>query len=507
MSESTDVTSDAVLVPPLPTDCTIEPASDLRSLAQGRILIGGAPLTITRLSDAGGALVSGWFAGAPISDNPKHQALARRLLRAGMAHTTPSHHSVDPGRLSVIIPVKDDQAGLDATLEALLGHEVHAGAEAEADLALSSLVVVDDGSAPLAQIADHGPGVSVLRHERALGPGQARQAGLRLIKSEPTGSDLVAFIDAGVLVTASDLLQLAAAFDDPAVVAAAPRVASIAADNLVARFDLNRSPLDLGPGQSLVGPGRHVPYVPSACLVVRADRLEEAGGFDPALRYGEDVDLVWRLAALGDVVYLPSVVVQHPARPTLASMARQRRSYGSAAAPLAVRHGEAVAPVKISPWSALVFLLAIAGRPVVALATAAGTALALRPKIEPLPDLTAEAFLLTARGHWYGGLSVLTATVRAWSPIVALGWLIMPSQRRRLATVVAAAFARRLLDGPKAPADAVRDVALGAVDDLAYCTGVWEGVVKQRSRTALAALAPALSSWPKPGAGGSKPPS
>ena len=43
-----------------------------------------------------------------------------------------------------------------------------------------------------------------------------------------------------------------------------------------------------------------VSYVPTAALLVRRaalDSVTPGGGavFDPALRYGEDVDLVWRL--------------------------------------------------------------------------------------------------------------------------------------------------------------------------------------------------------------------
>ncbi len=479
--------------PPLPTGSTLEPTPDLRLLSKGRILIGGAPFTITRLSGAGASLVTGWFAGHPVSHNPKHQVLARRLIRSGMAQPRYPDDADDDhddlAQLTVIIPVKDDQSGLEATLRSLV--------DPDGQHRFAAIVVIDDGSQPPLRVssfddcADHSPVIS-LRNERAAGPGQARQRGLDLARSE-----LVAFVDAGVVATAADLAQLASTFRDPATVAVAPRVASTADDHLVARFDQTRSPLDLGPGRSLVGPGRHVTYAPSACLLVKRSALERVGGFDPALRYGEDVDLVWRLGAIGEVWYQPSVTVHHPSRPDLVAMARQRRSYGSAAGPLAARHGDVVAPVRISPWSALVFALTASGRPLTALTAASGTALALRPKIAPLPDLTIEAFMLTGRGHWYGGLSILTATVRAWSPLLLVGGVLFPSQRRRLASVALAAFARRLLDGPRSPADAIRDVTLGAVDDLSYCAGVWEGVIKNPSADAAKALLPAMMSWPK----------
>ena len=75
--------------------------------------------------------------------------------------------------------------------------------------------------------------------------------------------------------------------------------------------------------------------------------VREAGGFDPALRYGEDVDLIWRLAADGRVIrYDPSIVVRHRPRPGWRAWFRQRIAYGSSAASLAERHGEAMAPAR-----------------------------------------------------------------------------------------------------------------------------------------------------------------
>jgi GT2 family glycosyltransferase len=73
-----------------------------------------------------------------------------------------------------------------------------------------------------------------------------------------------------------------------------------------------------------------VPYVPSAALIVRTPVR-----FDEQLRYGEDVDLIWRLKDEGHrVVYDPSVVVLHHERDTL----RRTFRYGTSAAPLAARH-------------------------------------------------------------------------------------------------------------------------------------------------------------------------
>jgi len=163
------------------------------------------------------------------------------------------------------------------------------------------VIVVDDGSAR--------PIPGAIRRERCGGPAAARNTGL-----EHATTELVAFLDADTLPPPDWIERLAGHFDDPRVKAVAPRIRAA---------NRRRSPLDLGPD-------RTVPYVPSAALIVRTPVH-----FDERLRYGEDVDLVWRLLDEGHrVVYDPSVVVLHHERHVL----RRRFAYGTSATPLAARH-------------------------------------------------------------------------------------------------------------------------------------------------------------------------
>ncbi|MEL6982153.1 MAG: glycosyltransferase, partial [Actinomycetota bacterium] len=159
---------------PLDAQCHIEPSPDLRSIDDGRILIGGAPLRILRLRTGGAELIRGWFAGQPIDDQPAHHDLARRLERNGMATIRwpePAVGSPRP-RTAVIIPSHNDQDELHRTLAT--------GITAWAD----ETIVVDDGSTP--PLGPLGPQVTVLRQDRPGGPGSARQRGL-----EATSADVV----------------------------------------------------------------------------------------------------------------------------------------------------------------------------------------------------------------------------------------------------------------------------------------------------------------------------
>lgn len=448
--------------------------------------MGGAPLRFLRLSPAGARVVDAFLDGRAVPASPGAQHLARRLIDAGMAHPAPPETGDNPA-FTVVIPVRNDQSGLEATLAALGGRW--------------PVVVVDDASTRPVRLpatsggSGAGPAahaVRLVRREVAGGPGVARQTALALVDTP-----LVAFLDAGVELAADDLHHLGRWFADPTVVAVGPRVASLPGPGVIAVYETHRSPLDLGPNPSPVAPGRMVAYLPSAALVARTVAVKTAGGFDPGLRYGEDVDLVWRLSADGTVRYDPSIVARHPPRPTLAAFARQRRGYGSSAGPLAQRHGDRVAPVRLSGWSLICWVLALAGRPVTAAAVAGGTAVALGRKLAPvLPDKR-ECARLTFQGHWSAGGSLADAAGREWWPVTALaalaGW------RRPALGLVAVSIGRRWRRSNGRPlAERAGDLALGTLDNLAYGAGVWQGAWRARS---VRCLLPRLTSWPGKGAG------
>jgi mycofactocin system glycosyltransferase len=409
-------------------------------------------------------MVTRWLAGRPVAATAGSTALARKLVAAGMVHPEPPPAGADPD-LTVVIPVRDDPAGLATTL---------------AGLGSLPAVVVDDGSrVPVELTSDEplGPASrrSLVRRETSGGPAAARQQGLAAV-----GGALVAFVDAGVTAGEGELRALSRWFADPEVVAVAPRVAATPGPRRLDAYEQLRSPLDMGTGPSLVGPGRPVPYVPTACLLARVGDVRAAGGFDPSLRWGEDVDLVWRLLDRGQVRYDPSIVVRHPPRRSLPAFCAQRLGYGSAAGPLAARHGSELAPLRTSGWSLLCWGLALAGRPGAAGAVAAGTAAALARKLGPaMPDGRAEAVLLTARGHWWAGRTVARASVRDWWPLSLLAFAA--GFRRQVGFLVAAAWIDRIARTPGRPEARAWDWLLGVVDDLAYGTGVWVGALRQRS--------------------------
>ena len=368
-------------------------------------------------------------------------------------------------------------------LEALLG-SLHRG-DPPVDV-----VVVDDASPDPSAVAAvaRRHGATLVRREENGGPGAARMSGLDRVET-----DLVCFVDSDVELGEGWWARLAPHFGDPAVVAAAPRVRSAEGSSLRERYERVHSPLDLGDAPAAVGPRRRLAYVPSAVLAVRVAALRDAGGFDPALRVGEDVDLVWRMVAAGGTVrYAPEVEATHRPRSSWLGVARQRVRYGTSAVALTARHGAAVAPARCSRWSAAAWGLALLGRPLVGIGVAAGSGAALAPKLDGVPDAPCEAARLAAWGHLHAGLGLGRAVSRVWWPIVVPVALVSRRIRRAAFVAMVGPAVREWWRGSR-PADPVRSVGLRVLDDMTYGVGVWTAAVRARD---LRALRPELVEWP-----------
>jgi len=129
-------------------------------------------------------------------------------------------------------------------------------------------------------------------------------------------------------------------------------------------------------------------------------------GFDEDLRYGEDVDAVWRMIDAGwQVRYDPSVTVSHSEPATWRGFLSRRFHYGTSTGPLARRHPERLAPLVLQPWPTAAAALVVAGRPVAAVATGALATSRLARRLDEVgaptdlaPRMTAEAVTSTLRG-------------------------------------------------------------------------------------------------------------
>jgi mycofactocin system glycosyltransferase len=465
------------------------PADDLEGLTlsldpsasvieNGRVLLGGSPLRLARLTEEGAALVRRLAVGEPVPAGRAATELARRLLDGGLVHPDLPRCGLDRDDVTVVVPVR-------GRLHPALAEQLVAAS------GRTRVIVVDDASETA--VADPGGAVEVVRRETCGGPSAARNTGLGHVRTA-----LTAFVDADCVPDANWLDGLFGHFGDPLVAAVAPRVTSpdTTGAPALARYEAMRSPLDLGTLPSRVRARTRVAYVPSAALVARTDVVRGLGGFDETMAVGEDVDLVWRLDEAGwSVRYEPTVEVVHHHRTAPAGWLRRRFDYGTSAGPLAVRHPGALAPVEASPWSIAVWGLLATGHPLAAAVAGATTVDLLARGLASLDHPFPVAARIAAQAHLATARMLSDAVVRPWWPLaVAVG----VTSRRGRRVALAAAVGPPLWDWARTrpPLDPVRWVAFRLADQVAYAAGVWTG--SARARTADP-LVPELTSWPRPG--------
>jgi mycofactocin system glycosyltransferase len=468
-------------VAPLPAGFGIELDAATKQLSDGT-LFGGSPARAMRLTPAGQAALAELRAG-PVR-SAAAGLLARRLTDAGLAHPVPPAGPAPA--VTVIIPVRDRADMLERCLAGLDGP--------------GQVIVVDDGSADAAAIAAVAGrhGAVVRRRPVSGGPAAARNTGLTDVRT-----DLVAFLDSDCRPPAGWIARLAGQLADPLAAAVAPRIVAGTpagrASPAACRYEHARGSLDLGAQAARVAPGSRVSYVPTAALLVRRAALADvaSGGrvFDEALRYGEDVDLIWRLHAAGwRVRYEPAVEVVHDGPDSWAGLLGRRFRYGTSAAPLACRHPANLAPLVLQPWPAIAAGTLLAGRPVAAAAgaTAAWLDLTAAVRRAGLPADGAPAAALTAVYQTWLGLGRY-ATQFA-SPALVLG-LALPGRLRRRAAVTALLLSSPVTAWAQArpDLDPVRFTLAHIADDVCYGAGVWAGCLAER---VAAPLLPVISRRP-----------
>lgn len=461
--------------PRLPDGFAVQVDRRVKVLGEGSALLGGSPTRLLRLAPAAQTMLT---SGRLEVHDAQSAQLARTLLDATVAHprpaSGPSHRDV-----TIVIPVRDNAFGLQRLVASLRGLRI---------------IIVDDGSAIPVSAGDFAGmhcDVQVIHHEHSRGPAAARNTG-----AAACSTDFVAFLDSDVVPRRGWLEALLGHFCDPAVALVAPRIVGLeTADNLIARYEAVRSSLDLGQREAPVVPYGPVSYVPSAAIICRRRVLAEVGGFDESLRSGEDVDLCWRFVESGARLrYEPIALVAHEHRTQLREWFVRKAFYGESAAPLSVRHPGKTAPLVISGWTLLVWLLMAMGSCLGYLASvlvAGFTARRVAHSLRPVDTQPKQVAAVAANGLWSAALQLASALCRHYWPIALLAAVC--SRRCRQAVLVAAvvdgvvdwAARHGNADDDTKQVGLLAYLLLRRLDDIAYGLGLWTGVVRERHLGAL----------------------
>ena len=386
--------------------------------------------------------------------------------------------------VSVVIPVRNRPDGIRACLESLTALDYPPGRV--------EVLVIDDAS------TDDTPAVVAAYPDASVNlvaqPVNRGQSECRNIGAEAATGELVAFIDSDCLAGTAWLSTLAGTFANPGVVAAGGAVREARPVTWIARYEAAMSPLHKGEQPARVVPGSSVDFLPSCNLVVRRQAFLDAGGFDASLRFGEDVDLVWRLCDRGEVRYEPLGAVWHEHRDRLRPFLGNRLRYVAAQSMFLKRFPQNRRRLELPVG--LVIGVAL-GAGLVALHPAAA-ATALAPGLIEAVALRSRrgaegpsSFLDSVRRVARGYAAVLYRAVAhagrfyavlamAVSAVLGLVWPVA-----FVATAVAAGIL--LAPGPiewlrrRPPLDLIRFTAVLALDNLAVNAGAVVGCITQRT--------------------------
>ncbi len=423
-------------------------------------LIAGSPARFFRLTSAGKDAAKALESGAQPAVGHGH--LTSRLVGAGALHPI-LKDPIDPALVTVVIPAHIVTAADLQRLQGLVDA-----------LKEMSVIVVDDAS----PIPVHVRNATVTALTQNSGPGLARNRGLELVTTP-----YVAFIDSDVQVTAAQICELAAQLDTDTKIVA-PRVVASKRRSILARYERNTAPLDMGRQVAKVAHGSRVSYVPSAVLVCDTSTIREVGGFDHTLRCGEDVDLIWRLVDHGKVVrYEPSVACTHDTRRGLMAFLAQRFNYGTSAVDLDTRHRGRLTPLRARPTSVASWLCVGLGWHVIALAFALLDLAFMATQFERQNIARRLMLAMFVRNFLNTGERLADAVVKVWWPVAVILATLFTSASGLLALCIAlpgliAYFRRPTLDP-------FSFLFLRTLEKFSYGAGVWVKGFSVRNLNAL----------------------
>ena len=410
--------------------------------------------------------VEALLAGAPLGDiaSADAQGASRRLLQLDLATPRPSGRRAGSLRVAAVVPAHDAAATLPAALRGLTG--------------VQEVIVVDDGSADDTARVAADLGATVLRRPVAGGPAAARNAG-----AAQTDADVVVFVDADTEAPPGWIGRLLPHFDDPLAGGVAPRVVPVTADSAPTSDD--GGTLDLGAAPGLVRPDGRITFVSTTALAVRRKAFLDIGGFSEDLRFGEDLDLVWRMWDAGHpVVYEPSVEVGHRDRPDLRAHLVNQFRYATASGPLSARHAGVPRAGRADPLVALGAVTFLLGARRTGAALALGGTARIGRSLIDVRVPTAESALTAVRATLDGARNVAAGVSRPWLPVSLTIAAASPRARPGLVAAIAARWyllSRHVTPGSRR----AKWVALRALEDTAHSIGVGRGCVSARRLSPL----------------------
>jgi succinoglycan biosynthesis protein ExoA len=278
-------------------------------------------------------------------------------------------NSEQPPLVSVVVPARDEEHTIDLCLSSIVAQH-WPGDRLE-------VVVVENGSRDRTRMlaeawAARDPRVAVIISEAA-NHAEAMNAGVRAARGE-----IIARVDAHSSVDRDYVAEVVAAMGRHSRAAAVGGAFLPVGETLRERVaGLARSSrIGVGGGYGADRVPHDHPVRSVQCAAYRRDALLAAGGFDPAMAYGEDEELHWRLRQRGlEVMLCPALRQLYRPRGSLTGLWRQYCNYGRGRMRVLRKHPDFLTPRHLAPSALLVTLAGLAAAGMVV--PAAHTAFAL----------------------------------------------------------------------------------------------------------------------------------
>ncbi|MFD1599221.1 glycosyltransferase [Halobellus rarus] len=214
--------------------------------------------------------------------------------------------------VSIIVPVYNDPAGIQFTIESLSAQSI--------DRQFRVFVVDNDSTDRTPEVVRsyNDDRITLLHEDEIQGSYAARNKGI-----ENTDSDVVAFLDADETVDKDWLEKAVAAMNDQNVDYLGCNVElTLPEDTFVGRYD----------GRTGFPVKQYLEeqhYAPTCALLVRRDVFEDVGPFDSRLVSGGDIEFGQRVHEAGyEQGYAEDAVVTHPARTSFEALAKKNFRVG-----------------------------------------------------------------------------------------------------------------------------------------------------------------------------------
>lgn len=217
--------------------------------------------------------------------------------------------------ISIVIPVKDNQKGIDRFFEAFLK-------TTRPQLYPLEILIVRDSGAPLhasEETLNHRVDIRFLQCSKT-GPASARNFGWQSAKG-----DWILFTDSDCIPTSTWLEGYLEAWNGS--IGYAGKVSSLN-DDAISKFYESQGTLT--PTSHIQNGSRYPEYLITANALVWKPALVRIGGFNETIKIaaGEDINLGFRLREVGNLSFAPESVVYHNFDDGVVGFVKRFRRYG-----------------------------------------------------------------------------------------------------------------------------------------------------------------------------------